>query len=71
MTEIESVLVKWLASESLKYKWIREQEKNVNRLLQPCSFCADSNSDEDVKNKGEIIISSSFRNSFFYAILLR
>ena len=58
MTEIESVLVKWLASESLKYKWIREQEKNINRLLQPCSFCTDSNSDEDVENKSELVCSN-------------
>ncbi len=48
MAELENILIKWLASESLKLKWIEDQEKNVNRLLQPCSFCANSNSNSDV-----------------------
>lgn len=38
MVELENILIKWLASESLKLKWIEDQEKNMNRLLQPCSF---------------------------------
>ncbi len=35
----EKELRRSLASESLNFKWIEDQEKNLNRLLQPCSFC--------------------------------
>ena len=39
MTSKENELRRSLASESLNVKWIEDQEKNLNRLLQPCSFC--------------------------------
>ncbi|MGV9172796.1 MAG: hypothetical protein ACOC35_09545 [Promethearchaeia archaeon] len=28
-----------LAEKCLKFKWIKEKKKNLNRLLSPCSFC--------------------------------
>lgn len=55
MAELENLLIKWLASESLKLKWIEDQKQNINRLLQSCSFCVNSNSKGDVESKDDIV----------------
>ena len=39
--------IKELARECLKFKWIAEKDKNLNRLLSPCSFCFDINSTQN------------------------
>lgn len=39
--------IKELAGECLKFKWIAEKDKNLNRLLSPCSFCFDITSTQN------------------------
>ncbi len=39
--------IKELAGKCLKFKWIAEKDKNLNRLLSPCSFCFDINSTQN------------------------
>lgn len=39
MVNTETKKVKRLAIQCLRYKWIKEQHLNLNRILTPCAFC--------------------------------
>jgi hypothetical protein len=39
MEDKEAIKIEKLAENSLNYKWIDDQKKNLNRILNPCSFC--------------------------------
>ena len=42
MQEKDVDKVKVLAIKCLKFKWIKNQTKNLNRILSPCAFCFDA-----------------------------
>lgn len=48
MDNIETTEVKKLANQCLKFKWIEDQDLNLNRILTPCAFCL---ADGDMNNK--------------------
>lgn len=48
MNEDNVSLIRALATNSLKFKWIENQKKNLNRLLQFCSFCIHSRANNNV-----------------------
>ena len=35
----QAEIVRKLAEDCLKFKWIKEQKKNLNKVLTPCAFC--------------------------------
>ena len=41
MDTIDFNKLKRLAKDSLKFKWISDQSKNLKRILSPCAFCLD------------------------------
>ncbi|MHA1490924.1 MAG: hypothetical protein ACTSRI_14920 [Promethearchaeota archaeon] len=55
MTEKNAQYINELAGKCLKFKWIENQSKNLNRVLTPCGFCFDIKADGKNCSKCKIL----------------
>ena len=54
LADEDSRSIEELAERCLKSKWIKDQSKNLNRLLSPCAFCFEVKSNGNDCSKCQI-----------------